>query len=316
MSLHADLAPHFSKGAITEAVEVAGLHPRLPDYLRQAPVLALCIRGKAPFLTLGALDRYRDLCDRGAKLRDLMAVAEMPLVMRRFDGRAIARGDFRMLRRLAEIEAITLGNAIPAGAAEQAAYIARLHSWMERHWRENDQVSFRWAVEKLAAPRSDLIEVRDYAVQLDGPFDPERSWGHLADAQRRWHRERNAERDERMMRNALGFLPEDRLDDGGHPDTALCQGYNFVALRTQAALRDEGEVMRHCVGSYAADVCRKRCSIVSIRQGADRLATIQIAKQKLVQIKGRYNAKPKADVLAAAEAYVRDVYSAIAQVAA
>ena len=62
--------------------------------------------------------------------------------------------------------------------------------------------------------------------------------------------------------------------------------------------------MHHCVGTYIGDVLKGRCSIVSIKQGGARVATLEIEKGVMRQLKGPCNAAVPKAVLAATEAYV------------
>jgi hypothetical protein len=53
-------------------------------------------------------------------------------------------------------------------------------------------------------------------------------------------------------------------------------GYTFVPLLTAEDLREEGRIMRNCVGSYAGMVAARECAIFSIRRGSFRAATLEV----------------------------------------
>lgn len=69
-------------------------------------------------------------------------------------------------------------------------------------------------------------------------------------------------------------------------------GLKIVQVATRAALVEEGERMRHCVGSFAESVARRQCRIFSLRAPGRRrpLATIEIDHSGEVgQIRGFAN---------------------------
>ncbi len=58
--------------------------------------------------------------------------------------------------------------------------------------------------------------------------------------------------------------------------TQRCSGLRIVPLRTPNELREEGDLMRHCVGDYSDQVAMGACLIYSIRRGNDHIATAEI----------------------------------------
>ncbi|MCI4662528.1 MAG: PcfJ domain-containing protein [Neomegalonema sp.] len=90
------------------------------------------------------------------------------------------------------------------------------------------------------------------------------------------------------------------------------KGMNFVPLTTASALEDEGRVMNHCVGSYAAKVAAGHCLIFSIRDRGQRVATLEIVAshasmgEGLVnQLYGPSNSPVSPQVLSAVEEWLR-----------
>jgi len=67
--------------------------------------------------------------------------------------------------------------------------------------------------------------------------------------------------------------------------------WQIVELDTPRALRDEGQAMAHCVGTYVGLARKRRVSLWSIRRGAERRATVEVAlpAATVVQAKGRAN---------------------------
>jgi hypothetical protein len=70
----------------------------------------------------------------------------------------------------------------------------------------------------------------------------------------------------------------------------------MVPLRTAHALREEGEIMDNCVGSYAGMVAARECLIYSVRRGSHRVATLEVrwyggarSAPRIVQLEGPGN---------------------------
>lgn len=91
----------------------------------------------------------------------------------------------------------------------------------------------------------------------------------------------------------------------------------FLPLRSLSALRDEGEVMRHCVADLA-DCCRKGCiHVFSVRDARtlERVATLALQGRgstwTVVDLKGEENATPDESVVRAVLSFVRCVEESV-----
>lgn len=76
-------------------------------------------------------------------------------------------------------------------------------------------------------------------------------------------------------------------------------GYVIMPLLLPEELRQEGKKMHHCVGSYAEDVATGECLIFSVRKQEDEeqpLATIELQKEKVKQVRAAHNNEPSEDV--------------------
>ena len=73
-----------------------------------------------------------------------------------------------------------------------------------------------------------------------------------------------------------------------------CEGYEAILLDNALAIREEGEAMSHCVGSYSEDCRDGRFAVYSIRdKRGDRVSTLGLRLRpsiKLNQHYGRFNA--------------------------
>lgn len=66
------------------------------------------------------------------------------------------------------------------------------------------------------------------------------------------------------------------------------EGFTWVKVLTSGALDYEGEIMGHCVGSYADAVEKKRCEIYSLRDSSgEPHVTIEVRGREIEQIKGK-----------------------------
>jgi hypothetical protein len=68
-------------------------------------------------------------------------------------------------------------------------------------------------------------------------------------------------------------------------------GWSVVELGTPAALAQEGEQQRHCVGQYAPLAASGKVALFSLRRGDRRHATLEVvlATREVVQAKGACN---------------------------
>ncbi|MCH9807688.1 MAG: PcfJ domain-containing protein [Alphaproteobacteria bacterium] len=79
-------------------------------------------------------------------------------------------------------------------------------------------------------------------------------------------------------------------------------GLRMVALRNGPQLREEGRLMNHCVGTYAHLVAAGDCMIFSVRDGDQRLATVEVRRHsrsgtyQIVQLQGHSNRRPSEQV--------------------
>lgn len=101
---------------------------------------------------------------------------------------------------------------------------------------------------------------------------------------------------------AQAFRPTRPRRGPGRYSMKSPSGLRMVPLRTGAQLRDEGQQMDHCVGTYAQAVASGQCLIFSVREGARRLATVELRRQSrsnaysITQLQGPGNSRVSENV--------------------
>jgi hypothetical protein len=79
----------------------------------------------------------------------------------------------------------------------------------------------------------------------------------------------------------------------GEVVTQLADGWTAQKLTTPEQLAREGDVMQHCVGSYAGDVANGRTTIYSLRDEHGRPhVTIEVKNDRVQQIQGKQDTPP------------------------
>jgi len=151
----------------------------------------------------------------------------------------------------------------------------------------------------------------------------------MAERARQVSMERNEER-ERMRQAYLQEEAERRAEQAhGYDDyydyetidiSWNCKGWNwsttmhgkkwrFTELTCSEELRNEGDAMEHCVGSYSMTCSDGHAAIFSLRDSAGRKATIEVDPLSgfLTQVQGRCNAEPPKSVLSVVNVWIEQV---------
>ncbi len=137
--------------------------------------------------------------------------------------------------------------------------------------------------------REEFVPAMQWYFAERSSLDPEISQGKAS-----WDRIRKQWR-EALRRRAL---PPPEAEWPAQLRGTTIGNFRFVPLRSDAALKDEGEVMRHCVANFG-ECCRKGClQLFSIRNATslDRIATLAARRQSgswvLAQLRGDLNRLP------------------------
>lgn len=138
--------------------------------------------------------------------------------------------------------------------------------------------------------------------ELDRNLDNNRGkagWSWLHD---RWAAERR--------RRAL---PASRREWLSPVNDVTISSYRFIALLSHGALKDEGEIMRHCIASYGEACQAGYFQVFSVRELAtlDRVATLALAGDRgrwvIIGLKAAGNAEPAPEVSRAVTQFVQDL---------
>lgn len=296
-----------NQGMRKNAAFIAALHPNAIDYLEQAPVLAMAfgIKHNSRADRLYVASRIGGPIARGERLRAVMAAVALPLPLRKLRSTALFPTHRQTIRRLAEFDASTLSQTIPETAGKQREWFYGLGRFYDRcrnrHFTPAEAV-LRWVLRHTAIAGASRHEIGDFADFLyANPDAPLERWGweraQLEVAL--WH-------DHIALEGKMppGIKPDTQIDYSDWPEYADLAGYEFFKLATPSSLIEEGRRMRHCVGSYIADVMNGGTSIFSIRHEMRRVATCQITGTRISQIKAFANKVPPRAAEAAAHLFI------------
>jgi hypothetical protein len=91
-------------------------------------------------------------------------------------------------------------------------------------------------------------------------------------------------------------------------------GYQIVPLDSTKELWKEGRAMHHCAGSYDYRVAAGNCYIYSVRQGDNRVATVELVREQgkvtPLQIRAACNAEPPKEVKIAVRQWISELKAA------
>ncbi|MCW5758275.1 MAG: PcfJ domain-containing protein [Phenylobacterium sp.] len=323
-----------NQGLHNAAGAIAFCHPRGLQYLEQAPVLALGhaairrSRGRRQANDLRDQQRQRELvqakmrplCEAGAPLKDVMAAFGFAFPLRRLKASALGPSDATSAWALSALDPAMLGRIVPEGAAAQRRWLGACFAWRNRLWRRerSPDTHFAWLAEAAARAgvgAAEAGDMADFAGWPENGFSPAWGWKRAMEEQARWH----AGLTVRRMLAGTPFAADTVIDIGPHPDLLEVDGLAFAALRTPAALVEEGAAMHHCVATYLRHVADGECHIVGLRRpDGTRVATLELGglvrKGSFLavrQLKGPCNAQPAPEIVAAVQRYVRRVAKAL-----
>jgi hypothetical protein len=296
-------------GLHNAASACAGAHPRAIQYLTQAPVLVISglAIGHRRVVSWYQM-RMTGPCERGELLRDVMKIFGLPFPLRKLKGYALSNTAVPVIQKLSLLDATVLGRIIPEKPGAQRRWIGELAKWIEAHKTMcrfhpiAPELHFQWAAENiLKAATGERRTVADFAFRSGQPFNEAWGWKRAHEEAELWHDTLTTDAELRRIKIPATM----RIDHATHADDLEYGDYRFVALRTPAEIIAEGRKMRHCVASYVQQVMAGGCHIVSVRKSGERIATMELNKVgQMVQLKGKYNAKPSAETFLNCSAYV------------
>lgn len=286
----------FQRSARRRLRRLANLSPRLADLIVSFPAAAYVLATNAvPVDVAGeAVRRVKD----GCSLREVADPLKLPLWLRRVPPEALigSLGEIPNSEKFAK----QIANRIPrypeqaqgwlnwvcfAGQAahEDFALWVAARKPVNRGFAELEQVplrplaAFAWYSRQSAGAARELIEK---------PWQPSMNFETAVWVMQQW-----------LDKIAKSFLATRPRRGPGRYKRRPASGLKMVPLRTGVQLRDEGAYMNHCVGDYVHLVARGECQIFSIREGAVRVATMEIRPRRkqsgyqIIQIQGPHNSR-------------------------
>jgi hypothetical protein len=235
------------------------------------------------------------LIERGAKLRDVAALWELPMRLRRITpGAAHLVSDVLVKRP-------ELLDYMPLPLPQMRQWLRDIYEASHAYGQEPTQQHSDYAawVARNWAKLDGSIEIEDlrdwiYAdVLVEQPFVPSMSVQTVRRLSNQWH--------EAVTRLNAGE-PMPFPEPWFQPHT-LTDGERIIPLTNNVDLVCEGQAMHHCISRYVGNVLRGQTYIYSLRKGDQRIATIELwrdgtGKAKLGQVRGAYNAMVSINTMA------------------
>ncbi len=304
----------FEKSARRRIRKLAGLSPRLADLVHSFPAAAYVIAtGSVQADQAGVAVR---LVKDGESLKDVAQALKLPIWTKRlppeaFMGKVAGLPDGEKFAR-------QISGRIP----QNPAYANGWLSWVSIAGAAADEEFALWVAGQQALFRRTIVGAPDslrplaayawFSRRKDGiarelinrPWQPSVSFEKATLGMQGW-----------LDRIAARFRPVRPRRGPGRYSMKLRKGLTMVPLRTGPELREEGHAMDHCVATYAHLVAAGECQIFSVRDGAKRVATVEIRRRRdgrgfaVVQLQGPSNSRVERPV----EEFVRvwvDRYSA------
>ncbi|WP_066923011.1 PcfJ domain-containing protein [Methylobacterium sp. CCH5-D2] len=281
------------------AAAMAGCHERALDYIRQAPVIVLSANAGQTGRTAAARARayagppMRMLCERGAKLREVMSFYGCAFQLRALAPSVLHPKRWPVVFHLGRLPPSTLAQIIPAARTQQDTWLRALTVWSEHceyrcgnAWFQFDWVA-RAAREVRRGHEGVLETIADLAMAASGTvnvpgfrgnrlgqvagvpgavFDTRWTLAQAEAAAERWHRALGRAAAEQRAAHGLGVKFSEAMDYAPFTNApVVVEGFDFVPLRSCEDLWAEGAAMRHCVGTYSAAVVTGVSRILVIR---------------------------------------------------
>jgi hypothetical protein len=308
---------------------MANAHRRAIDYIDQAPVIvAAATRGQA-HVSLSewgfVKEQLSQMCESGAKLRDVMRAYGQPLPLRQLDAGVLTSVRATVIRRLALMNPSTLAQIIPPTRQKQNAWLQALHNWCYSMALADDHrcLFFEWAAINYSGityrESEGARHMVDFVLSRAQTFNPRWSLSRARAEQERWH----AELAMAKMAEHAG-VPLDIVIDYAPLPLKWTQGdLSFVALQSGKALHAEGTAMHHCVATYWRKVIKGNSRIYSILASGNRVATLEVSngradhrwgtsRYQVRQLVGTNNSRPTPGVAKAAGIFVQEINDRLA----
>jgi PcfJ-like protein len=241
-----------------------------------------------------------DLVERGARLRDVAALMEIPMTLRRATPGAAHLVPY-ILCQHPELVSAYMPNSLrrlriwlPAVNYANKKAGPDFAAWTAKHALEIPHTTLDESLSFL----SDVGDWVSNEARLDvDPFVPTMSMRTVTKLSAEWH-EVAARLNGPQYAFAAPWYP-----------AAKVGGYDILPIDNSVDLYREGSAMHHCVGTYSDRVVSGDAYFYSIRRDAERVATAQLARGEgggtLAQIRGPCNAKVPKPIVAVVQKWLR-----------
>jgi hypothetical protein len=294
-------ARRFTFDVREEIYRAGAISRRALQLTETFPVLALLIYSNPWRLRRGVVERRRDaacLVDRGARLRDVAAVMDIPMALRH------VKPGVAHLSTEVFCECPELLSFMPDTTPQQLIWLrvvdwacrkidADFGAWAARHVAEIPGRSHRevggflanisdWATAEAGSPGHEFVT---------RPFTPSMSLKTATSLSAEWH--------EAVANNLAG--PNAAFPPAWLP-AAKIGNTEIVPIEDAATLYREGSAMHHCVGTYYERVQSGELYVYSMQRDGERVATLALGRYDgevyLDQIRGACNIEPPKEIIA------------------
>jgi hypothetical protein len=253
-----------------------------------------------------------DLVERGARLRDVAALMQIPMALRRVKPGAahlVVCPEWPLDPRWINPEWII--PYLPDSLPRMRVWLRAIYHAHMRAGSDFAEWTARHASQIPYGSKNELSALLDDAADWvranhgnDGhqfvvrPFKPTMSLRTVMTLSAEWH--------ETVASNLTG--PQHTFPEPWFP-AATINGVEIIPIDNSADLYREGVFMHHCIGTYADKVLDGRYCVYSIRRNGERVASaglvLQGARAELDQLRGPYNARAPKQITATVERWVR-----------
>jgi PcfJ-like protein len=307
---------------------MANAHLRAIDYIEQAPVIvAAATRGQA-HVSLSewgfVKEQLSQMCESGAKLRDVMRAYGLPLPLRQLDAGVLTSVRATVIRRLALMNPSTLAQIIPPTRQKQNAWLQALYNWCYSMAFGDDHrcLFFEWAAINYSGvtyrESEGVHHMVDFVRSHAETFNPRWSLCRARAEEQKWHGELAIAK----MAEHAGVPLDIVIDYAPLPLKWTHGDLRFVALQSGKALHAEGAAMHHCVATYWRNVIKGKSRIYSILKNGNRVATLEVSNRHISyrwgtsryqvrQLVGTCNSRPATEIAKAAATFVEEINNRI-----
>jgi hypothetical protein len=243
------------------------------------------------------------LVDRGARLRDVAGVMNIPMALRHIKP-GVAHLANKVFCQHPDLLAF-----IPATTPRQHIWLPLVHwactigdadfgAWAARHVLEIPGCTLR-------VGSSFLSDIADWACRKTGrefitrPFTPSMSLKTTIELSADWHE---------AVTNNLAEGPNATFPTPWYPPARLGD-YEILPIEDAATLCSEGHAMHHCAGTYSEAVLAGELYVYSIRRNGERTATLALQRcnnrATINQLRGACNREPPKAITAMVLCWLR-----------